>query len=203
MRVLVLWGEYLQSSIYDFDNTMTEKTIDFSRDDYDDEIPDVADDDGKLVLDVRAPSNHRIRAMPLWRAAVNDVIMTEINVEIAVNNLTKEKVVGSRLLKPSPNNDLDEPEWKTVTEEVEHHLCLPYHRLIGEQKHLLKRGGVSWGATDDVEEVDSVVEIDMGLVDDPLSSDEVQPESFNDLDSAQVPVTRDDEDAGEDDESGR
>ena len=180
-----IYQSYLNTSIYEFGDDTTVKTIDFSREDNDGHIPPEADDDGKVDVDVPTGDNNVPRSLPLWLAAVDGLKMVKSGLQIAIDDMEGKTVTDSELLFPNENNDLTEPEWIELEENEEHHLNLPYDRLVRSQSDLLERGGVG---VDEAEETDDGPDWTMEVYGDPADRDPIGPEGFNDLESAQLPM---------------
>lgn len=182
-----LYEGYLDESVYDFDDTTAEKKIDFER--HDAEKPDWVPDDEDFVVEVRAPANHIGRAIPLWRAAINDVKANKASITTLIKNMESETTTDSEFIMPTEDNNVEEERWAQLTEMSEHHLNLPLDRIERTQGDLLERGGVG---VDEADVGDDEPTVTMELYDDPAAEDPIKPEAIHDLENSKPPVTTED-----------
>ncbi|MFH5799794.1 hypothetical protein [Haladaptatus sp. CMAA 1911] len=181
MRMLAYskFDNLLDESIYNFDPNYYVKYLDFSDHEGRYIVAEYLDDEGVLHLDVPHPTQNTHRAIKgLWEAAVNAVISLNVQSKLAKCDLEKEIVSDSELIF---DDDRDH-EWAELTEMTEHHLNLPYDRLVRQHSDLLELGGVGVNEASVDENPDEVVEIYSS----PLDEDGIDPEAF--VDEPEVPI---------------
>lgn len=146
---VAIFESLLSDSTYNFETTDRPYTVDFSDTD---EIPidlkEKLDDDDTIEMAVPVPSNHFHRWTPLWNASADTIKKININETLMTEGLEGESLAAH-------GTDDSGQIVDTETEDVEHHLNLPYSRLVKDHKAHLKQGGVPI-------ENDSDVEVNLG-----------------------------------------
>lgn len=190
--------EYLLGeSIYEYAPEYEPKKFDFS----DAEMqPDFADADGEAELKVAYPTDHGDRALGLWQAAMDRVNMLTIKAVVSEGDhpLESKTTEHAQLTAPpsedTPDQFKEQQHFKTIEEWTEHHLNLPYDRLVRSHDKHLEYGGVGVDVDDGTQDmnVDEIVldvsadpeEVESSdMVDDPNSYED-QPESETILEHA-------------------
>lgn len=132
-----LFETLMGESKYEFAEEYEQRQFDFSEADV---VPSVAGDDDVLRVEVAYPTAHGGRALALFNAAMDKIKMTKINAIIAEDNMQTTSTEHAQLTSPT---DADPSQtFQTIEEVSEHHLNLPYSRLVRDRKELLKEGGV-------------------------------------------------------------
>lgn len=177
------WGlfEYLlDESTKEYAAEFNERTFDFSETDppaipetaYDDVVIE-EDDEGDpavIALDVPYPTDHGDRAVALWLAATDSVKMINVQAKIAADEMeveTTEYAEFDTATIPTEGGG-ETKSWQTLEEVKEHHLNLPYSRLVRDRKELLKYGGIPIdGETNDSMEGIVLTDFSTGVDADP------------------------------------
>lgn len=168
-KQLLAWGLYeslMGESTYDFAIEYRLKEFDFS----DTENPPVnVDDDGTLRCKVGYPTEHVDPALSLFTAAMMRVQMMVVQPKIMSTKgknegmMERKTIETAQLTAPPSEHDATPQEFKTLRTWSEHHLNLPFSRLISDYPTLLEQGGVTTDPKADSDEVgsdDIVLEID-------------------------------------------
>jgi hypothetical protein len=192
---LIGWGT--------FESLMGESTTEFAPEyqvrefDFGDEDvrPDGVEEDGILRLRCGYPTQHVDPALSLYVAAMMSVQMMTVQPRIMFENreagegmMETKTIEAAQLTAPPSEHDPSPQEFETLETWSEHHLNLPFSRLVRDQPKLLERGGVDPEAdseNDSVDADDIVLEIqaDPDEVDttdvtgDPNEFEDMKPES--------------------------
>jgi len=186
------WGCYeslLEDSQYDFTIKYKPKEFDFEDEDFDPTVPEEATrGENIIIVDVPRATEKADRAFHLWFAAVDTVKMMNLQATIAEDGMsTKSTEYANFTTDRVPGESGGEPKsWQTLEELKEHHLNLPYSRLVKDRKELLKYGGVEIeGETND--DSNTTISFDEDLLDETAEHEELHDETpaldmANDLD---------------------
>lgn len=195
--------EYLMGeSVHEFAPEYETKEFDFSDAET---VPEWADADDRATLKVGYPTDHADRALSLWQAAMDRVNMLTIKASVSSGERPLEsKTTEHAQLTAPPSEDTPdefkaEQHFETIEEWTEHHLNLPYDRLVRSHGDLLEYGGVGVDIDDGTQSMDVdelVLDIAADLedteaievsetVDDPNVFDDETPESERILESAE------------------
>lgn len=160
-RRLVGWGTFeslMGESNYEFAPEPQPRELDFSDSEFQ---PEAVNEDGILEVEYNYPTDHSNKAMYLFVAAMQSVQMLSVQPEIMAENREEgEGMMESRTIEAaqltSPTENDPTQQYKTIETWSEHHLNLPFSRLIKDQPRLLDLGGV----TTDPEEADDGLDSD-------------------------------------------
>jgi len=168
---LVGWGTFeslMGESTYEYAEEYKQKEFDFSEEPF---VPDGANKDGILTVKCGYPTQHPDRSLSLYVAAMKTVQMMSVQPEIMAERTredgTEEGMMETRsvekaqLTAPPSEHDSSPQTFKTIETWNEHHLNLPFSRLIRDRPKLLEYGGVSTDVSD--EDTSDVVEDDIVL----------------------------------------
>lgn len=179
-RVLAwaMFADLLEQSIYDFEPEWNTETFDFSlpsdiweeRYKYEKHVPPEIraqlDDDDVLHVEVPNVTEYQDQAMALWNAALDGILMTRMNATRSKKGGQSITTEHAQLTAPPSEHDSSPQKFKTIEEWTEHHLNLPYSRLVRDRKELLEYGGVGVEEAKD-HEPEAVIE----YYDDPLATE--------------------------------
>lgn len=186
--------EYLMGeSAYTFAPEYEVREFDFS----DSEMSPAFADGDTAEIKVAYPTDHPDRAVSLFQAAMDRVNMLTIKAEVSggPKPLQSRTTEHAQLTAPPSEHDSSPQEFLTIEEWTEHHLNLPYDRLVRSQDDLLEYGGVGVEIEDENEGMDVdelVLDVSADLedvetkdtVDSPHSFTEETPESERILEHA-------------------
>lgn len=173
------YDQLLDESIFDFNPDYETREFDFSDADDSTPIPPGVDDSGILELEVPYATQYGDAAMALWVAAMMRVQQLNVQEIIVRNDMQSKSVEHADLVAPEGA----QPYHMTIEEWSEHHLNLPFDRLLRSRDRLLERGGVGVEDEDDVDESG----VTMQFFNDPLDKDGVEPQSLEG-DMMDIPV---------------
>lgn len=180
------WAFYdslLHESTYEFAPEYSERSFDFSGED-ETVTPPMVDDDEMLTIDVPSPTQNHDPSSSLWLAAMIRVMQLRVQAIIAENDLQSKELADSTYIMPSEDNPNVEEGWRELEQWSEHHLNLPFDRLIRSHDDLLERGGVG---VEDVED-EAQPDTEIRIFNDPTDTEGVDPETLLDEDSADIPI---------------
>jgi len=160
LQKLVGWGSFeslMGESTYDFAPEYEVREFDFSDADV---APDGVDEDDVLRVKCGYPTDHANRAVYLYAAAMQEVQMISVQPRIMHEDREAgEGMMESRTIEKaqltSPTESDPSQEYRTIETWSEHHLNLPFSRLISDQSDLLEMGGVTTDAEEDSTDVDA------------------------------------------------
>lgn len=152
VQVLAYYESYLSESVYDFDGEEVPIEIDVGEEVPPFLAPEVTD--GTLTIAYERPSEHTVRAVSLFRAALYDIMAMDAdrargpsaNDDDGVALETVDEIDLSEVIDDIPD-DAD----AVVEQEEEHHLNLPVSRLDKDKSEFLEFGGVPVESDADVE----------------------------------------------------
>lgn len=178
-KVLALawYDDLVQQSVFDFDTEMQTIEVDFSKGNDSLPTPPYVDDDSTLELNVPFATQNGDQCASLMMAATHTLKMLDVDSTLVMMGMENETATDSEL-------DYETGEWNELTEFTEHHLNLPYDRLIRTKKDLLEAGGV--GVEEDTEP-EQVADTHIEVYGDP-SATEPLPETIEDEESLNIPV---------------
>lgn len=178
-----MWSQLMGESTKQFDTKTVEKTFDFSSTEL--PPPTETDEEDSLTVTVEYPRSHGQAGLFLWCAALDTVKMISIQSQImdeSGDSGVMENTETSQAQLTSPTEEDPTQNFKTIEELSEHHLNLPYSRLITDQPKLLERGGVvvdddEGASTGDVDNMILQVEADPEVTDSAPNTIEGDAES--------------------------
>lgn len=173
------YDQLLDESIFEYDVEYEVKEFDFSDADSENPVPPGVDDNGVLRLEIPFATNRGDSATSLWIASLIRVMQLNVQEIIMRNEMQAKSTQHADLVVQEGR----EPYYKTIEEYNEHHLNLPFDRLLRGRDRLLERGGIGIEDEDDVAEEG----VTMQFFNDPLDEDGVDPQSLNG-DPAEIPV---------------
>lgn len=162
-----MYESLLADSVYEFAPEFETVTLDFE--DHE-SVPEPADEDDRLDVDVPHATEKMDRAQILWCAAVDTMKMLKANAQIAADEMEVTSTEHAQLTAPTEDNP--NQAFKTIEQTKEHHLNLAYSRLVRDRKDLLAYGGVITGTEADEEDSSIVVENFTTVEADPEAIDE-------------------------------
>lgn len=126
--------------------------------------PDGVDEEGILRVNCHYPTENTDPALSLYVAAMMTVQMITVQPTIMatatdesgeeVSRMMESKTIeAAQLTAPPSEHDSSPQEFKTLETWSEHHLNLPFSRLIRDRPKLLEYGGVTVDPEDDGDEV--------------------------------------------------
>lgn len=152
---LLGWGTFeslMGESSYEFGIEYKPKEFDFSEEPI---VPDGVDEDGILEAKCGYPTDYVDPALSLYVAAMMGVQMIAVQPRIMEESREDGKgMMESKtpeyadLTAPPSEHDPSPQEYKTLETWSEHHLNLPFSRLVKDRPRLLERGGVTTDADD-------------------------------------------------------
>jgi len=186
---LVGWGTYeslLGESAYEFGTEYREQTFDFTDSEF---VPEAADENGELTVKCGYPTQHLDPSLSLFVASMMSVQMIQVQPTIMAEDedgegmMEEKQVTNAQLRSPTESNP--DQYWKTIESWQEHHLNIPFSRLVSDHPRLLERGGVDTdpeSESDGVSGDDIVLEIDADPDGVETTDDGTDPNVFADED---------------------
>lgn len=185
LKTALAFGKFddlLAESIYDFEieDTML-VSVDFTDSDAKYLVAEYLDEDDNLNIDVPITTAKRDQATSLLLAAMDAIKMLNIQAKLAEADMEMETTADSEYIFGEDGDG----HWVELTEKTEHHLNLPYSRLVRDRTELLQYGGVGIEKPEESDETPSQV---IEFYDSPTSTDAIPPEALSEGFEAEIPI---------------
>jgi len=141
----------MADSVFEFAPEYESREFDFSEEE---NVPEFADEQGIVEVEIPHATEKIDRAQALWLAAVDTLKAIKVNADIAEKGMEVSTTSHADLVFDDQGN----ASYKTIEEKVEHHLNLSYSRIIRDKPELLSYGGVQTGTEADMEDNSKVIE---------------------------------------------